>query len=100
MTNEEAIGILNTKRREDFYTEKTVNEACKIGIKAIKQAMIPQKVDLTETYTVKALDVELNKVLTYPSAPCPNCKQWIIVNKSINFCQRCGQKLDWGEKNA
>lgn len=96
MKPESAITILNLKERNNFYAERSVNEACRLGIKAIKQAMIPQKVDLTETYTVKALDVELNKVLTYPSAPCPNCKQWIIVNKSVSFCQRCGQKLDWG----
>ena len=30
---------------------------------------------------------------------CPSCKKWIAVEPAdnYNYCQYCGQKLDWGD---
>ena len=28
---------------------------------------------------------------------CPSCKEKLISHDKPNYCQWCGQKLDWGE---
>ena len=69
-------------------------EARQIAIKALKK-QIPNKVgNLREMYMDFGVGKKI-KVGAYGN--CPNCNYNIdIVSK---YCTRCGQKLDWGERD-
>ena len=85
MTPERAIEILNPEHREHYESIEPVNEACRMGMKALEK-QIPKKVkniDENHSYFV-----------------CENCGTAIYYTampKSHRYCLNCGQALDWKE---
>lgn len=55
-----------------------------------------KKVRVVNPSRVKAFDGEC-KVVTFRCYPCPECGKWIIDNENHQYCQWCGQKLDWSD---
>lgn len=97
MENEEAIKIL--ERQEETAKELTDYEdyiyALSVGIKAIEK-QIPKKL----------MEEELAFGKTYKDYLCPCCFNYIANDRTavlikkeekvpINFCDFCGQRLDW-----
>lgn len=85
MTPERAIEILDPEHREHYDSIEPVNEACRLGIRAIEKCRIPQRVRLT-TSTIR----------------CPRCNKQ-LTNRGCRkdkykYCRWCGQLLDWGNK--
>lgn len=76
MTVERAIEILNPEHREDYDSIKTVEEACKMGMEALKK-QIPKEVDIDNRGITK----------------CTNCGEQVI--KHVYYCNICGQALKW-----
>ena len=58
---------------------------------------IPKLVKVQDHILVKALDVDTEKVVRFLCTPCPNCGKWIVVNSAHNYCEWCGQALEWQE---
>ena len=92
MKPEEAIEKLRWPELPDGLVMVDL-EARQKAIKALKK-QIPRKVDnLSEIYMDFGTGKKI-KVSAYGN--CPNCNYNIdIVSK---YCTRCGQKLDWREK--
>lgn len=98
MKPEEAIEIL--RERIDFTKEGWSNvpevieyrEALELAVKAL-QIQIPMKPDNIESI----LDFS-GKYYT-SKGNCPVCNSEGLY-KSDFYCNKCGQKLDWGEKNG
>lgn len=85
MTEKEAIEIIERIADEDSLTLKAF-EACAMAINALKK-QIPMKMPGT-----------------YTDYKCAVCGRRIRSGKGSsrfksrdNFCQRCGQKIDWDE---
>lgn len=79
MTPERAIEILNPEHREHYDSIETVNEACRVAVKALKK-QIPKKPE-ADYYTGKYI--------------CPNCHNEVAysVDDFGNFCSVCGQAI-------
>lgn len=84
MTYERAREILDPEHREQYESIEVVNEACRMGMKAIDR-LIPKPVKLS----------------TKNAPKCPRCKReegvfgWTGVTSE--YCCVCGQSLDWSE---
>lgn len=83
MTKERAMEILDPEHREHYDGLEEVNEACIMGMEAIR----------------KQIPVKLITTLKYPiSICCPTCKfdfyDKLVCRFSIH-CPNCGQALDW-----
>lgn len=81
MTPERAIEILDPEHREHYDSIEVVEEACRLGIKAIKKCMIPQKM-IKQNYSNTAF------------YKCPTCN--FANGVMYNYCPNCGQAIDWG----
>lgn len=89
MTPERAIEILNPEHREHYQSIEPVNEACRMGMKALEK-QIPKKPD----YEGDGYDE--NCELIYDTWICPNCDNHYEVDyDECDFCPNCGQALDW-----
>lgn len=78
MTNERAIEILNPEHREHYKSIETVNEACRMGMKAL------------EYRTPKRPKYNNEANIYY----CPVCERKVRINYDL-FCSGCGQAIDW-----
>ena len=84
MTNERAIEILDPTHREHYESLEPVNEACRMGMEALKR-LTPTKPNKSETMA----DL------------CPCCNRFIDRhehshgNIDIPHCKWCGQAIDW-----
>ena len=84
MTNERAAEILNPTHYEDYDNLETVQEACRMGMVALK--------------------MQIPEVPLAPGAifdfTCPHCgSRDYLKNEDGNrnkFCSQCGKALDWG----
>lgn len=75
MTIERAIEILDPNHRENYESIKPVEEACRMGMEALKkQIPIKPRCDIS----------------------CPICGRVVIYE---SFCPDCGQALDWSEND-
>lgn len=98
MKNEEAIKIL--ERQKETAREITGYEdyifALSVGIKAIEKCIPSKPTEEESTFG------------TYKEYLCPCCFNYIADDRTavlikrgekvpINFCDFCGQKLDWGD---
>lgn len=81
MTNERAIEILAPEHREHYESIEPVNEACRMGMEALKKQM-PQKPTIDEYDDGTYVYI------------CP-CGAEIKENQA--YCDICGQALDWGD---
>lgn len=90
MTLERAIEILNPEHLEHYDSIETVNEACRVAVKALKK-QIPKKPIFDE-------DKELYV--------CPVCKELnaYAPDDFNDFCELCGQaidnSLDWSDEEC
>lgn len=84
MTNERAAEILNPTHYEDYDSLETVQEACRMGMVALK--------------------MQIPEVPLAPGAifdfTCPHCGSRDYLKnedgKRNKFCGQCGKALDWG----
>lgn len=87
MTPKRAIEILNPEHREHYDSIETVNEACRVAVKALKK-QIPKK---TEQGTTNAFIYA-----------CPTCGGPVgsleVEEIWCDFCPKCGQALDWSDE--
>ena len=88
MTLERAIEILNPEHREHYDSIETVNEACRMGMKALEK-QIPKK-------------PVIGKLKLPDTAFCPICDSPVIKDEDDNYeqayCCYCGQALDWSDE--
>lgn len=116
MKAERAIEILDPQHREHYDSLEPVNEACRIGMKAIQKNMLAEKVLFEDVGYDQWHEVNIYACI------CPSCGLEIInftdddvknSNSDIpeemfhdclvhhcycgmnNFCNRCGQKIKW-----
>ena len=88
MTVERAIEILNPEHREHYESIEPVNEACRMGMKALEKQVAKKPIDDR-----------------YPWCICPNCRGSVYVkhiqehiqNGEVTYCEHCGQKIDWSD---
>lgn len=86
MTNERAIEILDPEHREHYESIEPVNDACRMGMEALKKR--------TATAPLK------NEPLW---AVCPDCGGSIskdniqehIIDGDITYCEHCGKAIKW-----
>lgn len=91
ITPERAVEILDPKHREHYDSIDPVNEACKMGMQAIKRIAIPKKVDFVPSGHVDGTP-------KYDIACCTTCGATFgadDVTWKCNFCPQCGQRLEW-----
>jgi hypothetical protein len=79
LTPQEAIGVIDKNWPQSNYS--MLREALKMAKEAIEK-QIPSKVQNIKTTPNNTF------------ASCPSCGLSVI---KVNYCQRCGQKFDWGE---
>ena len=97
MNNQEAINSL--KNIIEYWTYKpTEVEAAKLAISAIEN-QIPNKIAHQE-YEHEGKMIRINGIDGVPYDLCPNCRTNLcttgfLARKKMNYCQECGQKLDW-----
>ena len=86
MTAERAIEILDPEHRENYESIEPVEEACRMGMKALK---------MCEPMKVKAKRDSL-------WCNCPSCNTLLeILPEPVDrYCFRCGQALDWSDEYA
>lgn len=79
MTNERAIEILDPEHREHYESIEPVNEACRMGMEALKKQM-PQKPTIDE----------------YDDGTCSYiCPCGAEVEENQAYCDICGQALSF-----
>ena len=93
MTIDRAIEILNPDHREHYDGLEEVNEACRMGMEALKK-QIPKDLD----YEADGYDT--SGELIYDIAVCPSCGRHFELDfdEEAKFCPVCGQALDWSSK--
>lgn len=75
MTFDRVIEILDPEHRENYESIEPVEEACRMGMKALKRQLpIKPRCDIA----------------------CPICGRVAIYE---NFCPDCGQAIDWSDNN-
>ena len=94
MTKERAIEILNPEHREHFESIETVNEACRMGMKALEKQIPKKPVEI-----INDNECQIGARIIPKGAiaqKCPVCDSF--TSRSCNYCQKCGQALDWSEE--
>ena len=82
MTYERAVEILDPEHREHYESIDIVDEACRMGMEALKKQM-PKK-PLKSDRKVRYCEV----------FECQNCGLE-FSGRIIKYCYRCGQAFDW-----
>jgi len=85
MTKEEAINAINNRFEiMDYREDKQLEDALDMAIEALEK-QIPMKVRITTS-----------------TKRCGRCKRQLSAIGNIhperNYCQRCGQAIDWSKK--
>ena len=84
MENERAIEILDPEHREAYESLEPVNEACRMGVEALRRR-VPES--------------------PYPDGDagvlaCPSCGSGEYLHNEdgnrCRFCGQCGQAIEWG----
>ena len=87
MTIERAMEILDPTHREHYDSIDVVNEACRMGMKALEK-QIPKHYELWNG-----------------QCSCPNCNKLFgsysqlktLIHWEMPHCKFCGQALDWSD---
>lgn len=88
MTAERAVEILDPEHREHYESIEPVNEACRMGMAALKKQIPAAPVLSGDGYA----DGEL----VYDTWECPNCgKLYEIYSEKHDHCPSCGQAIAW-----
>lgn len=88
---ERAIEILDPNHAEYYESLEPVNEACRMGMEALKK-QIPEPLN----YEGDGYDQDGN--LIYDIAKCPVCEHEFeegVNDWGSKYCPGCGQALDW-----
>ena len=91
MKIERAIEILDPEHREHYESIEPVNEACRMGMEALKK-QIPEKL----YYEGDGYDPDGKMV--YDIAKCQSCGHEFeegVNDWGSKYCPDCGQALDW-----
>lgn len=93
MKIERAIEILDPEHREQYESIESVNEACRMGMDALKK-QIPKALDYEADW------YDTSGELIYDIAVCPSCGRHLELDfdEEVKFCHSCGQALDWSSK--
>ena len=91
MTNQEAINDLKVILREITECEESICYITDVDAEPLKLA-------------IKALERQIPKKPIYGAAniKCPNCEATLLYyfhSFKIDYCDECGQRLDWSEEN-
>lgn len=81
MEIERAMEILDPEHREQYDSLATVQEACRMGMEALR-LHIPMKIQIREVGGVKYYE-------------CGNCGS--PLRYKVNFCSNCGQGALWND---
>ena len=95
MTVERAIEILNPEHREHYESIEPVNEACRMGMKALEK-QIPKKPKISRS----TIGTMWGKAIKTKHFACPSCKTIFLFARNEvkgNCCKFCGQALDWSD---
>ena len=90
MTEQEAINVMKKYTEEPI--SKVVIEAHQMAIEALEK-QIAKKPNLWG-------DGYADGELVYDMYTCPNCEVNDEIENASDYCQNCGQKLDWSEEYA
>ena len=91
MTNQEAINDLKVILSEITECEESICYVTDIDAEPLRLA-------------IKALEKQIPKKPVYGAAniKCPNCGATLLYyfhSFKIDYCNECGQRLDWSEEN-
>lgn len=91
MTNQEAINDLKVILSEITECEESICYVTDIDAEPLRLA-------------IKALEKQIPKKPVYGAAniKCPNCGATLLYyfhSFKIDYCDECGQRLDWSEEN-
>lgn len=91
MTNQEAINDLKVILSEITECEESICYITDVDAEPLKLA-------------IKALERQIPKKPVYGAAniKCPNCGATLLYyfySFKIDYCDECGQRLDWSEEN-
>lgn len=91
MTNQEAINDLKVILSEITECEESICYVTDIDVEPLRLA-------------IKALEKQIPKKPVYGAAniKCPNCGATLLYyfhSFKIDYCDECGQRLDWSEEN-
>ena len=91
MTNQEAINDLKVILSEITECEESICYITDVDAEPLKLA-------------IKALERQIPKKPIYGAAniKCPNCEATLLYyfhSFKIDYCDECGQRLDWSEEN-
>lgn len=91
MTNQEAINDLKVILSEITECEESICYITDVDAEPLKLA-------------IKALEKQIPKMPIYGAAniKCPNCGATLLYyfhSFKIDYCDECGQRLDWSEEN-
>lgn len=93
MKPEEALKELSYD--DTAYGGNCTYEVRREAIKAL-QKQIPRKtIDKTKSDDTASLAYENCNIIV-----CPTCGGRLKLKSKGKYCDKCGQKLDWGEKNG
>lgn len=96
MTVQEAIGYLRMATDEaDEYSSLYV-EMCKMSIKALEEleqyralGTVEELKEAREKQVAKKIQTDINREY------CGKCGHLLRIGYDVNFCEKCGQKIDW-----
>ena len=91
MTNQEAVNDLKVILSEITECEESICYITDVDAEPLKLA-------------IKALERQIPKKPIYGAAniKCPNCEATLLYyfhSFKIDYCDECGQRLDWSEEN-
>ena len=110
MTESEARLILDV-RISRFDHAGDVNEALEIAKQALEEIQQYREIGTVEEcreavakQEAERIEYETNAVFSngfshYRMGKCPICDNRYNSNDEINYCSKCGQKLDWSEED-
>lgn len=100
MTNEEAIRILDPAA-STYGKPMTVkdmercNEACRAAVKALECRMPKKPISIKNDEDVRIGAETWKAGVTVYKCPCCNS----FISRSSDFCNKCGQALDWSDSD-
>ena len=117
MTESEAIEWIKelkvSEEIQEFYYAKSFIKAFDIAIQALEEVQRYREIGTAEEYQLATEKYTPKKVILFDyyngtvNYGCPVCKTKIIskvcgewcAGKLNEYCDRCGQKLDWSDEN-
>ena len=114
MTPKEALEILEEVKQLDdtLYAYSSVYmEALEVAISTLKEGQQYHKIgtveecrQAVEKQEAERVEYETNAGFSngfshYRIGKCPICDNRYNSNDEINYCSKCGQKLDWSEED-